>query len=153
MRCSKMGNDCLDWYNSAMKIVVCGSMSASKEMVEVEKELQKRGHDVVLPDFTYEYAEMETVDQMHTESAHNKVEHDLIRGYYDKIEAGDAILLVNVERKGVSGYIGGNSFLEMGFAHILNKPIYLLYDIPEVGYRDEIEAMNPRVLHGDLDKI
>jgi hypothetical protein len=136
-----------------MKIIICGSMSASKEMVDTEKKLIALGHTVVLPEFTHEYAQMETIDKMHTESARNKVQYDLIRGYFDKIKEGDAILLVNIERKGIDGYIGGNSFLEMGFAHILNKPIYLLHKIPDMIYKDELEAMNPILLNGDLSKI
>jgi predicted RNA-binding protein with PUA domain len=136
-----------------MKIIICGSMSASKEMVESEKKLVELGHEVILPEFTHEYAQMETLSKMHTESARNKVEYDLIRGYFDKIKSGDAILIVNVERKNIPGYIGGNSFLEMGFAHILNKPIYLLNQIPEIGYKDEIEAMNPIILNGVLENI
>jgi len=136
-----------------MKIVICGSMTASKEMVEVEKKLRALGHEIVLPEFTHEYAIMDTIDKMHTESARNKVEYDLIRGYFEKIKSSDAILIVNVEKKEIKGYIGGNSFLEMGFAFVLNKPIYLLHEIPDVGYRDEIEAMSPIILSGDFSKI
>jgi hypothetical protein len=136
-----------------MKIIICGSMRASKEMVEAEEELVKLGHEVVLPDFTYEYAEMNTTSEMHTESAKNKVEHDLIRGYYEKIKECETVLVVNIERKNIEGYIGGNTFLEIGFGYILNKPIYLLNEIPEVSYRDEIEAMNPVILNGDYSKI
>ncbi len=136
-----------------MKIVICGSMTASKEMTEAEKKLKELGHEIVLPDFTHEYAAMDTIDKMHAESARNKVEHDLIRGYFEKIKNGEAILVINVEKKGIKGYIGGNSFLEMGFAFVLNKPIYLLHEIPNVGYRDEIEAMSPIILNGDFSKI
>ncbi len=136
-----------------MKIIICGSMSASKEMVEVEKQLLALGHEVVLPEFTHDYAAMFTVDKAHTESARNKVQYDLIRIHFDKIKAGDAILVVNVERYGISGYIGGNSFLEMGFAFVLDKPIYLLNQLPECSYRDELEAMRPIVLAGDIGKI
>lgn len=136
-----------------MKIIICGSMSASKEMVSFENKLITLGHSVILPEFTHEYAQMDTIDKMHTESAKNKVDYDLIRGYFDKIKEGDAILVLNIERKGIEGYIGGNSFLEMGFAHILNKPIYLLNKIPDMGYKDELQAMNPIVLNGDLSKI
>ena len=136
-----------------MKIIICGSMSASREMVEVERQLQTLEHEVVLPEFTHDYAAMATIDKAHTESARNKVQHDLIRVHFDKIKAGDAILVVNVERHNIVGYIGGNTFLEMGFAFVLNKPIYLLYQIPECNYRDEIEAMRPIVLGGDISKI
>jgi hypothetical protein len=136
-----------------MQIVICGSMTASREMVEIKNKLAERGHVVVLPDFTEEYAVMDTLDKMHAESARNKVEHDLIKGYYEKIKASDAILVVNIERKGTRGYIGGNSFLEMGFAFVLGKAIYLLHEIPDLGYRDEIEAMEPMLIDGDLSKI
>lgn len=136
-----------------MRIIICGSMSASKEMVEVEKQLLTLGHEVVLPEFTHDYAAMATIDRAHTESIRNKVQHDLIRAHFNKIQAGEAILVVNIERNNVIGYIGGNSFLEMGFAFVLNKPIYLLYPIPECSYRDEIEAMRPIILAGDITKI
>ncbi len=128
-------------------------MTASKEMVEAEKKLKELGHEIVLPEFTHEYATMDTIDKMHTESARNKVEYDLIRGYFEKIKNSDAVLVINVEKKGIKGYIGGNSFLEMGFAFVLNKPIFLLHEVPEVNYKDEIEAMSPIILNGDFSKI
>lgn len=136
-----------------MKIVVCGSMTASKEMVEAEKELVAMGHEVVLPRFTHKYASMELQQEMHSESVHNKTTHDLIRKYYDIIQDGDVVLVLNIERKDIPGYIGGNSFLEMGFAHILNKTIYLLNDIPDMIYTDELKAMQPIVINGDYSKI
>lgn len=128
-------------------------MTASKEMLEIEKKLQALSHEVVLPSFTCDYAALEGIEEMHLESAQNKIKHDLIRGYYEKIKDGDAILVINIERRGVKGYIGGNSFLEMGFAHIFSKPIYLLEDIPDVNYRDEIETMRPIIIYGDLSLI
>jgi len=128
-------------------------MTASKEMVEAEKQLQLNGHEVVLPHFTHEYASMQLEQEMHSESVKNKMEHDLIRKYFDLIKDGDVILVLNVDRKGVAGYIGGNSFLEMGFAHILHKPIYLLNQIPDMIYTDELIAMNPTIINNDFSKI
>ena len=136
-----------------MKIVICGSMTASKEMIEAEIKLKELGHEVIVPDFTRDYAAMDTIEKIHKESARNKVEYDLIKGYFEKIKNNDAVLVANVERKGVKGYIGGNSFLEMGFAFVLNKPIYLLHEIPDINYKDEIEAMTPIILNGDFLKI
>ena len=136
-----------------MKIIVCGSMTASKEMVSLENQLIEMGHEVVLPEFTHDYAEMETFERMHSESSNNKKQYDLIRGYFEKMKDADAVLIANVERKGIPGYIGGNSFLELGFGHVLDKQIYLLNAIPEVSYQDEIIAMQPVILYGDLSKI
>jgi predicted RNA-binding protein with PUA domain len=65
----------------------------------------------------------------------------------------DAILILNLEKNNIKGYIGGNTFLEMGFAHVLNKKIFLLNEIPEMGYKDEIVAMKPVILEGDLNRI
>lgn len=59
-------------------------MTASKEMVETEKKLKKLGHQIILPKFTHDYAAMDTIDKIHTESARNKAEYDLIRGYFEK---------------------------------------------------------------------
>jgi predicted RNA-binding protein with PUA domain len=136
-----------------MKIVICGSMTFAKQMVEAEKELSQLGHEVVLPRFTLEYAEMATLEQMHNESAANKVKYGLIKEYFEEIKQGDAILVLNGERHGVPNYVGGNSFLEMAFARVLNKKIFLLNPIPEMGYKDEMLAMQPSILNGDLSKI
>jgi hypothetical protein len=122
-------------------------------MVEIEDQLMKLGHEVVLPDFTHEFAEKGIDDHIGDESAKNKIEHDLIRGYFEIIKQGDALLAINEDKKGIKNYIGGNTFLEMSFAHVLNKPVYLLNPIPEVSYVDEIIAMGPIVLDNDLSKI
>jgi hypothetical protein len=136
-----------------MKIVICGSMTASKEMLEIEKKLQELNHEVVLPPFTHDYASLGEMDKMHSESANNKIKHNLVGVYYEEIRNNDAVLVINIERRGIKGYIGGNSFLEIGFAHVLNKPIYFWDEIPEMNYRDEIEAMQPIIIYGDLSLI
>jgi len=96
---------------------------------------------------------MQTTDEGHSESVKNKLEHDLIRGHFKEIKNSDAVLVVNETLKGIKNYVGGNTFLEMGFAHILNKKIFILNNIPQMGYSDEIVAMQPIVLDGDLGKI
>ncbi|MCX6761985.1 MAG: hypothetical protein NTY33_04080 [Candidatus Moranbacteria bacterium] len=136
-----------------MKVTICGSMTASKEMLEIGNKLRGVGHAVILPDFTDEYAALASHDEMHDESAKNKIEHDLIRGYYEEIKKSDAILICNFDKNGIKNYIGGNTFLEMGFAHALRKKIFLLNPIPESSYHDELVAMQPVVLDGDLEKI
>lgn len=136
-----------------MKIVICGSMKVSVKMLEVGDELQKFGHKIILPRHTREYAEMKTSDHIHNESVKNKINNDLIRNYYEKIKTSDAILVVNCDLNGVAGYVGGNSFLEVGFAHVLNKKIFLLNNIPVCSFTDELIAMQPIILDGELTKI
>ena len=128
-------------------------MSSAVQMLEAEKTLLQNHHEVVLPKHTKEYAEKILTEETAHESTKNKIEHDLIRDYFEKIKNTDAVLIVNIDKKNIPGYIGGNSFLEMGFAHILNKQIYILNEIPEMLYTDEILAMQPVVLRGELSKI
>jgi predicted RNA-binding protein with PUA domain len=136
-----------------MKIVICGSMSSSEKMVNINSQLKELGHEVLLPKHAKEYARGDRKMEDGEESTENKIKNDLIRDYYDEINNGDAVLIVNENKKGIENYIGGNVFLEMGFAHVLNKKIFLLNSIPEIGYKDEIIAMQPVVLDGDIRKI
>ncbi len=128
-------------------------MSFAQQMVNVKKELLKSKHEVILPKDADKYAEKILAEETAYESTKNKIEHDLIRNHFKKIQNADAILVVNIKKNGISDYIGGNSFLEMGFACILNKPIFILNKIPELIYTDEILAMQPIVLDGDLGKL
>jgi len=128
-------------------------MKVSEKMMESKGILEQAGHEVVVPRFCKEYAEGEKQEESSSESIENKIEGDLIRDYYEEIAKHDALLVVNEKLKNTEGYIGGNTFLEMGFAHVLDKKIFLISEIPEMGYKDEIVAMQPIVLNGDLNKI
>lgn len=136
-----------------MKITVCGSMRLSKKMLEIKEKLNRLGHFVIIPRHTEEYAKLNTSDHMHNESVKNKINHDLIRQYFNEIEKSDAVLIVNDTLKNITNYVGGNSFLEMGFAHVLDKKIFLLNSIPDMSYTDEIKAMRPIVINRDLENI
>ena len=77
----------------------------------------------------------------------------MIRGYFDVIRQHDAVLIYNHSKNGIENYVGGNTLIEMAFAHVLNKRIFMYNPVPDMNYRDEIEAMKPRVLNGDLTRI
>jgi hypothetical protein len=70
-----------------------------------------------------------------------------------EIKAADAVVVTNYDKKGIKNYIGGNSFLEAGFAHVMDKRLYFINDIPEMIYSDELRAFRPVILRGDLNKI
>ena len=65
----------------------------------------------------------------------------------------NAVLVLNPDKKGIKNYIGGNTLIEMGFAYVLDKKIFLYNPIPEMSYTDEIKAMKPIILNKDLSKI
>ena len=83
-----------------------------------------------------------------------KYNHDAIREFWKPMKTADALLVANFDKSGIKNYIGGNAFLEMGFAHVLNQKIFLLNPIPKMPYYEtEIIAMKPIVINGDLSKI
>ena len=135
------------------KVIICASISAADDVLAAKKKLEEKGYEVEIPEGVKHLADWEGSQASLEEKAERKVKHDLIRGYYEKMKNYDIVLVVNPEKKGVQGYIGGNTFLEMGFAHILNKPLYVLHEIPDLPYASEILAMQPIVLQGDLSKI
>ncbi len=137
-----------------MKIVICGSMKFSKEMLALKEKLSLlKFEDVVVPHNTEKYASNQLADENSYESTKNKIEKDLIRSYYNEIKNADAVLVANYDKNGVINYVGGNSFLEAAFAHVLNKKLYFLFEIPEMIYSDELKALQPIILNGDLNKI
>ena len=142
-----------------MKIVVCGSMAFAKEMITVKKHLEDQGHVVIVPELVkkflkYKQWQLRAKRGGGKEGARLKKRYDLIKKHYEKIKDADAILVLNYDKKGIKNYIGGNSFLEMGFAYILGKKIYLLNEIPKASlYFEEIMAMEPITLKGDLSKL
>ena len=132
-----------------MKITICGSMSFAKEMSEIKEILTKKGHQVTCPAELHLHLDPNNKINNRQE----KIELDVIRKYFEEIKATDAVLVLNYDKNNIKNYIGGNSFLEMAFAHVLNKKIFLMNEIPQMGYSDEIEAMQPIVLNKNWTKI
>ncbi len=137
-----------------VKITICGSMSFAHEMQDVATKLQEQGHQVYLPEGTLAYASLGADLAAIAEDAALKRKKDLIRRHHALIRDSDAILVVNQDRGGIKNYLGANSFLEIGFAHVLHKKIFLLNAVPEIAFcRPEIEAMQPTVIYGDLSRV
>lgn len=143
-----------------MRITICGSIEFTPKIKEVATVLTEYGHKVNIPLTSQRIINGElSLEEFKKEKLHNgdgafrKIKDDVIRRYYNNIKNSDAIFVLNIEKNGIPNYIGGNTFLEIGFAHILNKPIYLYNDIPNVSYIDEIKAMQPIIINGDLKKI
>lgn len=136
-----------------MKIAIVSSLTFAKEMVNTKKTLEKMGHFAVYSDFAEDFID-KTDDEKEEMNAKNFAEKDVIREFWRKIKVCDAILVLNYDKKGIKNYIGGNSLMEIGFAHVLNKKIFLMNGIPEIPfYKAEIIGVKPVILQGNLDKI
>lgn len=137
-----------------MTITICGSMKFHHRMRDVKSKLERMGHVVLVP------KSIELMDRegyVHPEDDGEritaKIEHDFIREHFRKIEASDAILVLNHEKKRIPNYIGGNTFLEMGYAFGRDKKIFLFQPIPDMDYKTEMHAMQPIILNGDFTRI
>lgn len=142
-----------------MRIAICGSLAFAYEMKELAEKLVGLGFEVHSPVTAMKIIDGEiTLDEIMREKESGKfsqrsIQSDAIRRYHRIIKDADCALVANFEKNGIKGYIGGNAFLEMGFAHVLEKPIYLLHQVPDMPYKDEIIAMKPIVIEGDLTRI
>lgn len=136
-----------------MKIILCGSIAVAEEILRIKNELEKAGHFVEIPEGVKNRFLRGRTEVSEQEKAEDKIKYDLIRGYFEKMKKYDSVLVVNPERKGIKGYIGGNTLIEMAFAHVLNKKLYCLHPIPDMPYTSEIISLQPIVIDGDLSKI
>jgi hypothetical protein len=142
-----------------MKIAICGSLNFTHEIKALADQLSELDFEVHIPPSAERILRGEfSLDQIKQEKLNGKIversiQFDAIRTYWNIIKDCSAVLIANFDKHQIKNYIGGNTFLEMGFAHVLNKPIYLLNDIPDQSYTDEIRAMQPIVIDGNLQKI
>lgn len=136
-----------------MKIAICTSMVFTEKMLKVKKDLEKLGHTVFVSSFADKYVG-KTEEEKEKLTLFHKNKKDAISEFFRKIKKSNAILVLNYTRHDIENYIGGNTLMEMGFAHVLGKKIFLLNPIPDIiYYKSEIEAVRPVVIYGNLNKI
>src|ERR1039457_4670976 len=104
-----------------MKIIICGSITAAKEILEIQRNLQQTGHEVEIPHGVKHKECWDRTELPSAEKAEDKIKNDLIRGYYEKIKLYDVVLVVNVDKRGIKNYIGGTNFFEKRVSHVLKK--------------------------------
>ena len=153
-----------------MKITICGSIGFYKEMESARDELIKQGHEVKIPELALEvpkefgggkkvyfgqYIEQNGgIDAFPAGHEIWNMKEGAINDHYEKIDWCDGILVVNHEKRGINGYVGGNTLIEIGVAFYLKKKIYILNPVSsELSYKQEILGMKQRILNGDLSKI
>jgi len=124
------------------------------KMLELKKRLDSMGHKVILPSLDTDDQLKEIVANKYVDTHEIKIKYNYIRKHYSHIVEGDCVLIANYDKNSTKNYVGGNSFLEMGYAYSLNKPIYLLNPVPEIEfYYHEMVAMQPIILNGKLELI
>ncbi len=136
-----------------MRIGIIGSMQFTEKMIEARDKLCEFGHDAFVTNLASPFIG-KTDDEKEQIKIHQKMNADAIREFWNMMQGADAVLVMNVDKHGIQNYIGGNTLMEIGFAHVLNQKIFLLNPIPEIQfYKTEIEAVRPVIINGDLSLI
>jgi len=140
-------------------ITICASSNHYQQVLEVQKELRKLGYTVLIPKTANimkrtRNFDVTTYKTWYKEISDYKKKTKLITDHFKKIFQADAILITNYEKNGLSGYIGGNVLMEMTYAFMNKKKIYILNPIDEkLGIKEEVYGLQPVFLHGDLTKL
>jgi len=136
-----------------MKIGIIGSMQFTEKMVEVQNQLNSLGHEAFVTDL-HDVFIGKSDEEKEIIKIEQKNNQDAIREFWHAMQGADAVLVLNIEKHGIPNYIGGNTLMEIGFAHVLNQKVFLWNPIPDIRfYKTEIEAVKPIIIHGDLSKI
>jgi len=146
-----------------MKITICGSIAFQDEVLSLKEKLQKLGHEVeIWPSEVKgengQFIPVQEYYKIRRAAANNEEwvwdrKAEAVMEHFDKVAWSDAILVVNYDKNNIKDYIGGNTLMEIGLAFFLKKKIYLLNQVPEISYKEEILGVKPIILNGDLSKI
>lgn len=130
-------------------------MVFAKKMLAVQKQLEKLGHEVLIPIDTHACLENPSLqeDLEHCQTF-SDIAVDL--DHFQKVAESDAIIVLNYQKNNLSGYIGGATLMEIGLARHLGKKIFILHDLPkedDLRYVLEIKLTKPIILNGDISQI
>ena len=140
-------------------IVICSSASFYLQVIEVQKQLRNLGFKVSVP---LTAIKMDKSNDFRVETYKTWIERPedykrkayLTKKHFNKVVEGDAILVLNYEKNGKSGYIGGAVLSEMAIAFYTKKTIFILNGIDEnSNFKEEIYGFQPIILNGNLDLI
>lgn len=127
-------------------ITICSSMQFKPEIVAAKEQLEAMGYSVLTPELSeksVDYLKLSIEEQ-------RAAKRTFITNHFNRIAQSDAILVLNYEKKGIGGYIGSNTLIEIGVASSLDKKIYLFHDPGEQGCTEEVMALATTVLNGDF---
>lgn len=140
-------------------ITICSSASFYEDVLKMKEQLKKLGYNVKIP---------KVADKMKKSNNFNvedykvwfnnknayRIKTKLMNEHFTKVIESDAILVVNQEKKGIKGYVGGNVLMEMVIAYHYKKPIYLWNSIDNTSpFEEEIKGLKSIFLNQDLSKI
>src|SRR3989338_8912845 len=116
-----------------MRIGIIGSMQFTGKMLDVRDKLRELGHDAFVTEL-HKAMVVKTDDEIEEIKLHQKYNMDAIREFWRAMRGAYAVLVLNLDKNGIKNYVGGNTLMEIGFAHVLSQKIFMLNPIPEMPY-------------------
>lgn len=136
-----------------MNIFVAGSFSFPEVILGTIEKLEALGHHAFTTDDIHDSTVVKAKESFEEELA-LCLEYDALRDSFGKIASADAILVCNVPKRGIEGYLGTSVLMELAVAYHLEKKLYLLHPFDkEQSYALEVAVMQPTIIDGDLQKI
>jgi hypothetical protein len=140
-------------------ITICSSASFYKQVLQIEQELKQLGFSVKIPKTARVMEQSGDFDVSHYKTWYGdasdyKKKSALIKAHFEETVSSDAILVINGDKNGYAGYIGGNVVMEMGLAFYFKKPIYIWKAVDErLPLKEEVYGVLPIIIHQDLHAI
>jgi hypothetical protein len=156
---TKLSKAKLNKKKAKPEIVICSSTSFYRQALDVEKELKKLGFRVALPLTAGKMKKTGDFNVEHYKTWHkNPNNYDrkafFTKHHFKKVAKGDITLVLNYNKNGIDGYIGGAVLAEMSLALHYGKKIYILNPIPKgLSYEEELYGTLPVILNGNLGLI
>lgn len=132
-----------------MKLCVSGSMDLIDEMEALASTLRGHGHTVSTPS----RADDPAIASRLPGRASRDVKAIFVEDHLKKIKRCDALLIANLPKNGVDGYVGQSALLEAAMAYALGKRIYVLRPPATPSAATELEALNAVILHDDVSRF
>ena len=139
------------------KVVICGSMRFVDKMIEWRQRLESQGYSVDVPTFFDFHKIRDEEGDLERFEEYKRVE---TKKHFEKVDAGDIILILNYDKDGKKNYIGGNTFAEISYAmalklcHGRDIEIYTVNPLPnDLPYSEELSAWMIRQWDDNLERI
>ncbi|MEJ8475160.1 hypothetical protein [Roseibium algae] len=121
-------------------------MAAIDDMEAIADTLREDGWSVTTPvreESSFDWNTLSLEEVVKTKAA-------FMNDYFDIIRTCDVLLIANVEKNGIQGYIGSNTLMEAACGHALAKPVVFLNPIGSQPCQLEAMAIATAVLGGTV---
>ncbi len=135
-----------------MNIFICASKHFYDKIPPIKHQLEQQGHHITLPN-SFDNPNKEHEMKLLGEKQHAAWKRSMLLLQEEKVNQNDAVLVLNFEKNGIKNYIGGATFLEIFIAFRQNKKIFFYNPLPEGILQDELKAMEPKIIYGDLKLV